>query len=53
MRREDNLSNDLMSTIIYSVISLILYTIVIYVVTKAFGEKECIGTAMIAALKAQ
>ncbi len=44
------MTNDLMSAIIYFLIALIISTIIIYVVTKAFGEKEGIGTAIMAAL---
>ncbi len=44
------MTNDLTSAIIYFLIALIISTIIIYVVTKAFGEKEGIGTAIIAAL---
>ncbi|MGM0405465.1 MAG: hypothetical protein ACQEQM_04920 [Thermoplasmatota archaeon] len=44
------MANDLTSAIIYFLIALIISTIIIYAVTKLFGEREGIGTAIIAAL---
>lgn len=40
----------LAATLIFSIISLIVSTIVIYIITKLFGEKEGLGTAFLAAL---
>jgi hypothetical protein len=39
----------LVETLVFFLIGLIVSTIVIYVVTKLFGEKEGIGTALLAA----
>ena len=41
---------DVISTALGSIFALIVSTIVIWVVTKLFGEKEGIGTALIAAI---
>jgi hypothetical protein len=38
------------STLVWFVVALVISTIIIYVVTKFFGEKEDIKTALIAAL---
>ena len=40
----------LVSTIIYFLIALAISAIIIYVITKLFGEEEGIGTALLAAL---
>ncbi len=40
----------LVETLIFFLIGLIVSTIVIYVITKLFGEKEGAGTALLAAL---
>jgi hypothetical protein len=40
----------LMQAVIFFLIGLIVSTIIIYVITKLFGEKEGIGTAILAAL---
>ncbi len=41
---------DVVSTVLGFILALIVSTIVIWVVTKLFGEKEGIGTALIAAI---
>ncbi len=40
----------LISTIIYFLIALAISAIIIYAITKLFGEREGIGTAILAAL---
>jgi len=40
----------LVSTLFYFVVALIVSTLIIYVITKLFGETESITTAVIAAL---
>ena len=40
----------LVETVVFFLIGLIVSTIIIYVVTKLFGEKEGVGTAVLAAL---
>jgi len=40
----------LAATVVFFIVGLIISTIIIYVVTKLFGEKEGIGTALMAAL---
>jgi len=40
----------IVNTIIFFLVGLIVSTIIIYVVTKLFGEKEGVGTALLAAL---
>ena len=40
----------LVSTIIYFLIALAISALIIYVITKLFGEEEGIGTAIMAAL---
>jgi len=40
----------IVNTIIFFLVGLIVSTIIIYVVTKLFGEKEGVGTAVLAAL---
>ncbi|MGB9176063.1 MAG: hypothetical protein WCB46_04925 [Methanoregula sp.] len=40
----------IVSTLLWFVIALVISTIIIYVITKFFGEKEDIKTALIAAL---
>jgi len=50
MGEVDNMTNELMSALIYFLVALIISTIIIFVVTKLFGEKEGIGTAVMAAL---
>ena len=38
------------ATVVFFIVSLIISAIIIYVVTKLFGEKEGMGTAVLAAL---
>src|SRR3989304_3280247 len=38
------------ATVVFFIVSLIISAIIIYVVTKLLGEKEGIGTALLAAL---
>jgi len=40
----------LISTILYFLIALVISAIIIYAITKLFGEEEGIGTALLAAL---
>ena len=40
----------LAATLVFFIVSLIISAIIIYVVTKLFGEKERIGTALLASL---
>ncbi len=40
----------LVATAVFFIVGLIVSAIIIYVVTKLFGEKEGIGTALLAAL---
>ncbi|MEF8836082.1 MAG: hypothetical protein V5A76_08005 [Candidatus Thermoplasmatota archaeon] len=42
--------DDLILALVYFLIALVISSIIILVVTKVFGEKEGIGTAIIAAL---
>jgi len=44
------MSVSLEETLIFFLVGLIISTIIIYVITKMFGEKEGIGTAILAAL---
>ena len=40
----------LMEAVIFFLVGLVISTIIIYVITKFFGEKEGVGTAILAAL---
>jgi hypothetical protein len=42
--------SDLITTILYFLIALIVSAIIIYAITKLFGEKEGFGTAILSAL---
>lgn len=44
------MSATLEETLIFFLVGLIVSTIIIYVVTKLFGEREGVGTAILAAL---
>jgi steroid 5-alpha reductase family enzyme len=40
----------LLDAVVFFLVGLIVSTIIIYVITKVFGEKEGVGTAVLAAL---
>ena len=50
MRGDGNMSVSLEAAVIFFLVGLIVSTIIIYVITKLFGEKEGIGTAILTAL---